>query len=107
MKFLITGRQGGKTELTMRWMHEHPEAICVVHSSMEADRLHRDYKIDRRRLFLPGSVMFGHTPNAPVAVDNLDLILRQLLKTNNPIELVTATGESIWPVFGADFSQET
>lgn len=96
MRFLVTGRTSGKTTKMIKWLEDNPEAICVVHSAMEADRLAREYKIDRQRFFTPGAVLFGTSINSKVGVDNLDLILGRLLRTNNEIDLVTATGNDYW-----------
>lgn len=98
MKFLVTGRMHGKTTQLMKWMEEHPEAICVVHSAMELERLSKIYKIDRSRFIttgqaLDGSVLAGL--HSPVVIDNLDIFLQRIF-SNNEVQAVTATGE-VWP----------
>lgn len=99
-RFLITGRQAGKTTAAVQWVNEAPRRRLVVTTAVEADWVtqeffpredprHRESVVVYRELAtrLRGSADIG-----ALAVDNLDHMLNQIFGCQ--VGLVTATGES-------------
>lgn len=81
MNAITSERQGGKTSKMIFWMLLHPEAVMVVHSHMERQRLIGRHGELKGRIFTfddfahrsPGIVH----PDTPVCIDNIDMLLRQ------------------------------
>lgn len=99
MRFMITGRQMGKTHRMIKWLRQNPHAVAVVHSKNEADRLDREYPDVADRIVLYrhlGTVLRSGNHNQIVGIDNLDLILHRVLELPpmTEIKFITATGES-------------
>jgi hypothetical protein len=95
MRFLIAGRQEGKTTKILGWFLETPERKLIVHSEQEAKRLRELVPEDRERdivaIWAWREARLGRQVRQyEVAVDNLDLVLQGLL--HHDVSLVAATG---------------
>lgn len=89
------GRGGGKTYDLMWKLVGDPDAVVVVHSYGERDRLQKDYPTIKNQIYCIDSVISGKLRGKKISVihvDNLDLILPFLLG-NNRIGTVTLTPE--------------
>lgn len=96
MKFYIGGRRSGKTEMLVKWIRSNPDAIMIVHTVREAERIAAQYSLDLYRVRSIGEVEHGGLMgrrNVKLGIDNLNLILPNIL--GHHVERVTATGELI------------
>ena len=90
MKFMITGRQGGKTHAAAEWVKANPGAVMITASRAAADHLILDYGLDPQQVIPWNSAARLRGRHVTVGIDNLDIILRELL--GREVEFVTATG---------------
>jgi hypothetical protein len=103
IRFILAGRQTGKTERLLEWLgsqtiSEPQSRVIVCHSDVEAVRL-RKICDERGWLIAPSQILSAESVRRGglrghavlVAVDNLDLVLPQLLGAQ--IDVVTSTIE--------------
>ena len=106
MKVIQLPRQGGKTTLLIRYMVEHPQAVCITHNMASAHDLSLvlaralrsagETNVDARHLehyrfyTMDNIRALRSQPGTEVVIDNVDLVLGSLVR--QPITLVTLTG---------------
>ena len=84
MKIEISPRQSGKTTSLVNWLKGNEKRILITFSAREADRISRDFKVDRKKVLTWQEYHQQHrtigTKVDEVSIDNCDLILQGLFR---------------------------
>ena len=72
-------RNKGKTTKLVQLLIQTPEAILLVHGSMEAHRILREFDLpeEYNRRIIPWHSFNPHGVGTPVFIDNVDLFLQE------------------------------
>lgn len=90
MRIVSLERQRGKTETLIEWVRAKPNRVIIVMSAREADRIIRKYGLSSLQVLIWGMVPGARGRDVEIAIDNLDLILRQVC---GDVKIVTVTKE--------------
>lgn len=118
MRVIVGGRGTGKTEALLRWAQEAPEGearVVVSHSLRASHQLQGEARkrglpleswqfVSLEEVGAPGFQAGTRlTRRVVLAADNADIVLQWLLRTQDPIDVITATGsvEVLTPRMGA------
>jgi hypothetical protein len=89
----------GKTYELLKFMREHPDSICLVHSQPEVSRLERE-NIDLKGRFFSVRSLKNYRPThyskVTLCIDNIEMLLPQLTGGFS-VGRVTGTGPLIPP----------
>lgn len=99
-RFLIAGRQEGKTTAAVRWVRGGVKRQLVVPDAMQVDWIRRHHfpgctDLHEEKILSYSSLMSGRmrgqTRYNEIAIDNLDMMLGQLFPYH--VGFITATGD--------------
>jgi len=95
MEVVVGGRGSGKTLAMINWLREHEYGVLYVATETEAARLRNLYDDDgtlgmaARIVPAHQGTLRGSVYRPEVAIDNVDMVLRQLF---GDVRVVTMTG---------------
>lgn len=87
----ITGRQGGKTHYLIKMLQANPQMVVIV-PWQEMGAVYLQAGIHKDRILTPKSLDGLRGKRVPIAIDNMEMVLRDLLHLHDEDLVVTATG---------------
>ena len=98
MEVVVGGRGSGKTTAMIDWLREHEYGVLYVTTETEAARLREQYDPDgtlgmaARIVPAHQGALRGSVYRPEVAIDNVDMVLRQLF---GDVQVVTMRGADV------------
>jgi len=102
MRVILRPRGNGKTRVAVETFLEDSHSVLIVVSPQERERILNEYAIPVKRrshiISCEGAAKALRGTSRRIIVDNADVILQILLRTYEPIEMMTVNGGASVPI---------